>query len=103
MAMGAAYDIIFLMTSEIYPTYLRTTSHGVAFAAGRVGAFLGTYLCSGLLAGPWVFAIMVASTMALILLMWLFPFETAGRELDDIAILDNGASKPDDETGVMGG
>jgi PHS family inorganic phosphate transporter-like MFS transporter len=33
----------FVYPAEIFPVRVRTTSHGVAAASGKIGAFVGTY------------------------------------------------------------
>ena len=39
----------FVYPAEIFPVRVRTTSHGIAAAAGKVGAFIGTYALTSLL------------------------------------------------------
>ena len=39
----------FVYPAEIFPVRVRTTSHGIAAAAGKLGAFAGTYALSALL------------------------------------------------------
>jgi PHS family inorganic phosphate transporter-like MFS transporter len=39
----------FVYPAEIFPVRVRTTSHGTAAAAGKIGAFVGTYALTSLL------------------------------------------------------
>jgi MFS transporter, PHS family, inorganic phosphate transporter len=39
----------FVYPAEIFPVRVRTTSHGIAAAAGKMGAFIGTYALTALL------------------------------------------------------
>jgi MFS transporter, PHS family, inorganic phosphate transporter len=39
----------FVYPAEIFPVRVRTTSHGIAAAAGKIGAFIGTYALTSLL------------------------------------------------------
>jgi MFS transporter, PHS family, inorganic phosphate transporter len=39
----------FVYPAEIFPVRVRTTSHGIAAAAGKIGAFIGTYALSAML------------------------------------------------------
>jgi MFS family permease len=39
----------FVYPAEIFPVRVRTTSHGIAAAAGKIGAFIGTYTLAALL------------------------------------------------------
>ena len=39
----------FVYPAEIFPVRVRTTSHGIAAAAGKIGAFVGTYALTNLL------------------------------------------------------
>jgi len=47
--------------AEIFPVRVRTTSHGIAAAGGKIGAFAGTYALTALLP-----AIGLASTSAIV-------------------------------------
>jgi nitrate/nitrite transporter NarK len=39
----------FIYPAEIFPTEVRTTSHGIAAALGKMGGFAGTYLFTDML------------------------------------------------------
>ena len=39
----------FVYPAEIFPVQVRTTCHGIAAAAGKIGAFVGTYALTALL------------------------------------------------------
>jgi MFS family permease len=41
----------FVYPAEIFPVRVRTSSHGIAAAAGKLGAFVGTYALTNLLSG----------------------------------------------------
>jgi sugar transport protein len=51
---------------EIFPVRVRTTSHGIAAASGKIGAFIGTYALTALLP-----AIGLADTSALVAGVWV--------------------------------
>jgi nitrate/nitrite transporter NarK len=51
----------FVYPAEIFPVQVRTTSHGIAAASGKMGAFIGTYALTALLP-----AIGLAKTSALV-------------------------------------
>jgi MFS family permease len=57
LLFGAAYffaefgpnTTTFVYPAEIFPVRVRTTSHGIAAASGKLGAFIGTYALTALL------------------------------------------------------
>ncbi len=77
----------FIYPSELFPVYVRTTSHGISAAFGKIGAFCGVFafpllLDRGLAAAEAVAA--VVSLLGLACTFWLLP-ETKGRSLEEIS------------------
>ena len=79
----------FVYPAEIFPVDVRTTAHGVAAGAGKLGAFAGAFLFPDMLAsslgirGAEIVAGVVA-TAGLLLTLFLLP-EPRGRSLEDLA------------------
>ena len=79
----------FVYPAEIFPVDVRTTAHGIAAGAGKMGAFAGAYLFPDMLAsslgirGAEVVAGVVALA-GLALTVALLP-EPMGRSLEDLA------------------
>ena len=78
----------FVYPSEVFPTAFRTTGHGIAAAAGKVGAvvavfvFASFYEVHGI---PWFFGILaVVSFLGFVLTLALLP-ETSRRSLEDVS------------------
>ena len=78
----------FVYPSEVFPTSFRTTGHGIAAAAGKVGAvvavftFAALYLTYGL---AWFFGLLAAvSFVGLVVTLALLP-ETSQRSLEDVS------------------
>ena len=76
----------FVYPSEVFPTAFRTTGHGIAAAAGKIGAvvavfvFASFYVVYGL---PWFFGLLaVVSFVGFVLTLALLP-ETSQRSLED--------------------
>lgn len=75
----------YLLAAELFPTNLRATGHGLASAAGKVGAVVGIFLLPVVLA-----SLGLGTTMALaagvgilgFLVTWVFGIETAGASLE---------------------
>ena len=77
----------FVLPSELFPTELRATGHGIASGLGKLGAFAGVFLVPTLethlgLSGMLLVAAGFAG--AGVLLTMLLP-EAAGRRLDDLS------------------
>jgi MFS family permease len=77
----------FVLPSELFPTELRATGHGIASGVGKLGAFAGVFLVPTLethlgLSGMLLVAAGFAG--AGVLLTMLLP-EAAGRRLDDLS------------------
>ena len=77
----------FVYPAEIFPVKARTTGHGVAAAAGKLGGFLGVFLFPifmawhGLLAAEGAAAIV--SVLGAIVTLTMLP-ETKGRSLEEL-------------------
>lgn len=76
----------FVYPAEIFPVRVRTTSHGVAAAAGKVGAFVGTYVLTAVLpvAGLARASLLPAGVCLLGLLATLLLPEPKGRSLEEL-------------------
>jgi MFS transporter, PHS family, inorganic phosphate transporter len=76
----------FVYPAEIFPVRVRTTCHGIAAAAGKIGAFIGTYALAALLPriGLSETSAIVAgvSVLGLLVTMALLP-EPKGASLED--------------------
>jgi PHS family inorganic phosphate transporter-like MFS transporter len=79
----------FVYPAEIFPVEVRTTAHGIAAGAGKMGAFAGAYLFPAMLAsslgirGAEIVAGIVAAA-GLILTLVLLP-EPMGRSLEELS------------------
>lgn len=78
----------FVYPAEIFPVQVRTTCHGIAAAAGKIGAFAGTYALTALLPaiGLGATSAIVAgvSVLGLLVTVALLP-EPKGESLEGIA------------------
>jgi PHS family inorganic phosphate transporter-like MFS transporter len=79
----------FIYPAEIFPVEVRTTSHGIAAAAGKMGAFAGAYLFPVMLRSSWGIrgAELVAaavSVVGLVLTATLLP-EPKGKSLEELS------------------
>lgn len=96
MLFGATYffaefgpnTTTFVYPAEIFPVRVRTTSHGIAAAAGKIGAFIGTYGLTSLLGSTGLgrVSLLVAGVAALggVVTLWLMP-ESKGRSLEELS------------------
>jgi PHS family inorganic phosphate transporter-like MFS transporter len=77
----------FVLPSEVFPTELRTTGHGVAAGIGKLGAFVGVFVVPQLqdrFGLRWMLAI--AALAAIIGFLVTLPLpEPAGRALDNVS------------------
>jgi MFS transporter, PHS family, inorganic phosphate transporter len=87
----------FVYPAEIFPVEVRTTGHGVAAAAGKLGGFIGVFLFpillawNGLLAAEMAAAIV--SVLGIIVTLTMLP-ETKGQSLEELSADDAGAPAP---------
>ena len=93
----------FVYPAEIFPVRARTTSHGIAAASGKIGAFIGTYALTALLPaiGLSKTSALVAavSVMGLLVTITLLP-EPKGLSLEELTEArrrDHPASAPASE------
>jgi nitrate/nitrite transporter NarK len=76
----------YVLPAELFPTRLRASGHGLAAAAGKLGATVGIFflpiwqLVLGL--GP-TLALVAAAALLGMAATWAFRVETAGRSLSD--------------------
>jgi MFS transporter, PHS family, inorganic phosphate transporter len=77
----------FVYPAELFPVRVRTTCHGIAAAAGKVGAFIGTYALTALVPGIGLSktSVIVAgvSLLGLLVTVTMLP-EPKGSSLEDI-------------------
>ena len=75
----------FILPTELFPTQIRTTAHGISAGAGKTGAAIFTFLLPviehayGL---PVVFSILTGLTMMAVILTLVFIKETKGQSLE---------------------
>jgi MFS transporter, PHS family, inorganic phosphate transporter len=77
----------FVMPSEVFPTSVRTTGHGIAAGIGKLGAFIGVFLVPRLQSGLGLRGMLLVAGVASfggLLLTYLLP-ETNRRSLDEIS------------------
>jgi len=76
----------FVYPSEVFPTTFRTTGHGIAAAAGKVGAVVAVFAFANLYHTwglPWFFGLLAGvSFLGFVLTLALLP-ETSQRSLED--------------------
>jgi len=76
----------FVYPSEVFPTAFRTTGHGIAAAAGKIGAVVAVFVFASFYAVyglPWFFGVLaVVSFVGFVLTLALLP-ETSQRSLED--------------------
>jgi MFS family permease len=77
----------FVYPAELFPVQVRTTCHGIAAAAGKIGAFIGTYALTALLPaiglGRTSAIVAGVSVLGLFVTLALLP-EPKGESLEDI-------------------
>jgi hypothetical protein len=95
----AAWNTIDCMTTERFPTSVRSTGMGVCAASGRIGAMIAQIINGALVGNP-VRLLMVASTSLMIAAVgpFLLPQEDySNRPLDDDLSSKNSGGDPADE------
>ena len=77
----------FVYPAEIFPVRVRTTCHGIAAAAGKIGAFISTYALAALLPdiglGKTSGIVAGVSLLGLLVTVTLLP-EPKGKSLEDV-------------------
>ncbi len=78
----------FVYPAEIFPVEARTTGHGIAAAAGKLGGFIGVFLFPILLAAGGLFAAELAaaivSVLGIAVTVFMLP-ETKGKSLEELS------------------
>jgi MFS family permease len=78
----------FVYPAELFPVQTRTTGHGVASAAGKIGGFAGVFTFPLLMAWHGLLTAelgaAIASVLGLGVTLWLLP-ETKGRSLEELS------------------
>ena len=86
----------FVYPSELFPTAFRTTGHGIAAAAGKIGAVLAVFVFAGFYATyglPWFFGVLAGvSFLGLVITVVVLP-ETSQKSLED--------ASGEDELGIL--
>jgi MFS transporter, PHS family, inorganic phosphate transporter len=74
--------------AEIFPVEGRTTGHGIAAAAGKLGGFIGVFLFPVLMAWHGLLSAELAAALVSVLglgvTLWMLP-ETKGRSLEELS------------------
>jgi hypothetical protein len=76
----------YVLPSEIFPTHLRATAHGLASASGKIGATIGIFFLPILNAALGLEATLLIISAAAVLgatATWLTGVETMGRSLGE--------------------
>jgi PHS family inorganic phosphate transporter-like MFS transporter len=78
----------FVYPAEIFPVQGRTTGHGIAAAAGKIGGFVGVFLFPILLSWHGLLsaelAAAIVSVLGLGVTIWMLP-ETKGKSLEELS------------------
>lgn len=84
ISLGGAIATLWILTSEIYPTFLRGTGHSASCILGRAGAFLAVFWVDDFAVSNVLYgAILYIITSALVALCGLFLPETMHKKLDE--------------------
>jgi len=83
-AIGITFNLIYIYTSEAFPTNIRTIGFGVANAFTRVGGIISPLLSQIVFAFHVYVPIYIFAGLSFIafVLSLLLPFETLGREIE---------------------
>ncbi len=84
----------FVLPSEVFPTRVRTTGHGIAAGVGKLGAFIGVFLVPDLQRGIGLRGMLLVAAAASVIgyaVTHLLP-EPGRRGLDEVSGEDDGAS-----------
>lgn len=82
----ATFTIVSIYAPEIYPTSVRSTGVGIASSVGRIGGMICPLVAVGLMHGCHRSLVIFLFESVLLLsgvCVFLFPFETKGRQLSD--------------------
>jgi MFS family permease len=78
----------FVYPAELFPVEGRTTGHGIAAAAGKVGGFIGVFLFPILLSAGGLFAAessaAAVSVLGILVTVFMLP-ETKGKSLEELS------------------
>ncbi|XP_045132763.1 solute carrier family 22 member 6-B-like isoform X2 [Portunus trituberculatus] len=84
MASSSAFSLMFLYSSELYPTEVRTQGMGVGMMSSRVGAFIAPFIMSVLeVDHPWAISVVFGLMAAVASLSFLPLWETGNICLPD--------------------
>ena len=84
ISLAGAISTLWILTSEIYPTFLRGTGHSAACILGRVGAFAAVFWVDDFAYANVLYgSILYIIASALVSLCGLFLPETMHKKLDD--------------------
>lgn len=75
-----------ILPTEVFPTNLRASGHGLAAASGKFGAAIGIFLLPVVeknLGIGWTLAMVAIASFLGLVITWLFGVETQGRSLED--------------------
>jgi MFS family permease len=78
----------FVYPAEIFPARVRTTSHGITAGAGKIGAFIGTFLFPMIMSKyglPGAMGFVAVVALAGLLVTWVMLPEPRGKSLEDIS------------------
>jgi MFS transporter, PHS family, inorganic phosphate transporter len=83
----------FVYPAELFPVEGRTTGHGIASAAGKLGGFIGVFLFPILLSAGGLFAAessaAVVSVLGILVTVFMLP-ETKGKSLEELSAEEAG-------------
>ncbi len=95
MGVTCAFGTIYLYTSELYPTSLRTGGLGFSSTCGRVGAVLSPYVAMLSKVRHWLPLVVFGGAAILSGLLALLLPETLGRDLPE-TVQVRGAEEEDE-------
>jgi MFS family permease len=87
----------YLLPAELFPTELRASGHGLAAAAGKLGAVVGIFFLPVLRARLGIATtVAIAAAISLLGLMvtWMLGVETMGRSLEEVQVATAAARQP---------
>eukprot|EP00741_Cyanophora_paradoxa_P018710 tig00021073_g18059.t1 len=88
----------FILPSELFPTAIRSTAHGISAASGKAGAIVAAFFFPSFeerFGAQWALGVMSICLVAGYVITWALIPETAGKSLED---LEEGV-----EMGALGG